>query len=393
MGPSVLAIGTALAVVLGTVAVIAWLARRFAVGGGRRDSAGHIEVLSRAGITPKQGLATVRVAGRTALVSYGDGGVRLVMELDGEVAPAPAENETETQAPAFAGVLARARKGIPGLRALGMVVFLTLASLGVPGAVTAQQAAAGSQASQAELQTEGSAQVRAERLDRLSAQAPNFSLSMGREGEEGLQLSGPIGTVIFLGVMTLIPTLLLLMTSFTRILIVLHLLKQALGTQTAPPAHLLAAMALMLTGFVMAPTFEEANRTALQPWMDGALDEVEMIQAAVIPFRGFMLETTRDQDLEAFVRMRGGPAPASIDEVPLVVVTSAFVTSELTAAFQMGFALFLPFVIIDVVVASVLMSMGMFMLPPVMVSLPFKLLLFVLVDGWSLVLGSLVQSF
>ena len=381
MGPSVLAIGTSLAVVLGTVAVVAWFARRLAVGGRCRDSVGQIEVLSRAGITPKQGLATVRVAGRTALVSYGDGGVRLVMELEGEVVSAPADNEDEDQAPVFAGVLARARKGIPGLRALGMVVLLALAALGAPGTAAAQRSTGEAQASQSGPQ--------AERTD----QVPNFTLSMGREGDEGLELSGPVGTVIFLGVMTLIPTLLLLMTSFTRILIVLHLLKQALGTQTAPPAHLLAAMALMLTGFVMAPTFDEANQTALQPWMDGALDEMEMLQAAVIPFRGFMLETTRAQDLEAFVRMRGGPAPTSIDEVPLVVVTSAFVTSELTAAFQMGFALSLPFVIIDMVIASILMSMGMVMLPPVMISLPFKLIFFVLVDGWYLVAGSLVQSY
>jgi flagellar biosynthetic protein FliP len=143
----------------------------------------------------------------------------------------------------------------------------------------------------------------------------------------------------------------------------------------------------------MAPTFDEVHRTAIEPWMEGSIDEVQMLAAGAIPMREFMLSTTREQDIASFLEMREGPLPETIDDVPFVVITSAFVTSELTSAFQMGFALFLPFVVIDVVVASVLMSMGMFMLPPVMVSLPFKLLLFVLVDGWALVMSSLVQSF
>jgi flagellar biosynthetic protein FliP len=226
----------------------------------------------------------------------------------------------------------------------------------------------------------------------LARQLPEMDLSVG-EGEDGLQVSGPVGTVLFLGFLTLLPTLLLLMTGFTRILVVMHLLKQALGTQTAPPTHLLTAMALLLTGFVMAPTLAEVNRRALTPWLDGKMDEVQMIRTASVPFRSFMLEATREEDLGTFLEMRGGPRPETVDDIPMVVVTSAFVISELRHAFQIGFALFLPFVVIDIVVASVLMSMGMFMLPPVMVSLPFKLLLFVLVDGWSLVVEGLVRSF
>jgi flagellar biosynthetic protein FliP len=176
--------------------------------------------------------------------------------------------------------------------------------------------------------------------------------------------------------------------------VVLHFLKQAIGTQTAPPAHLLAALALLLTGFVMAPTLSEANRVAIDPWVRGDIDEATMLRTAAGPFRDFMLRSVREQDLAAFVEMSSmEAAPASPADVPLVVLASAFVISELRAAFQMGFALFLPFVVIDLVVASVLMSMGMFMLPPVMVSLPFKLLLFVMVDGWALVVGSLVRSF
>jgi flagellar biosynthetic protein FliP len=183
------------------------------------------------------------------------------------------------------------------------------------------------------------------------------------------------------------------MTGFTRILIVLHFLKQALGTQSAPPAHLVGAFALILTGFVMAPTFHELNTRALQPWMDGQMEQSEMMQEGVKPLRAFMLSQTRDSDIESFLSLADAAEPQTEDDIPLVVLVSAFVTSELRTAFQIGFALFLPFIVIDVVVASVLMSMGMFMLPPTMVALPFKLLLFVLVDGWTLVVQGMVESF
>jgi flagellar biosynthetic protein FliP len=224
--------------------------------------------------------------------------------------------------------------------------------------------------------------------------APQMDVRLGgAKGADGLRLSGTVGVVVMLGLLTLLPTLLLMMTGFTRILIVLHFLRQALGTQSAPPSQLVAGLALLLTGFVMAPTLGEVNRTALEPWMDGKIEQAEMMSTAVRPFREFMLRQTRDRDLETFVSMSRMEAPKTPDDVPLVVLVSAFVTSELRTAFQIGFALFLPFIIIDVVVSSVLMSMGMFMLPPAMIALPFKLLLFVLVDGWSLVVQSLVQSF
>lgn len=227
----------------------------------------------------------------------------------------------------------------------------------------------------------------------LSRAAPQLDLKLGNDTEKGLHLSGTVGVVVMMGLLTLLPTLLLMMTSFTRILIVLHFLKQALGTQSAPPAHLVSALALLLTGFVMAPTLSEVNRIALTPWLDGSMEQVEMMKTAVGPFRAFMLRQTRDRDIEAFVEMSRAEMPKTVEEVPTVVLMSAFVTSELRTAFQLGFALFLPFIIIDVVVSSVLMSMGMFMLPPAMISLPFKLLLFVLVDGWSLVVQSLVAGF
>jgi len=230
--------------------------------------------------------------------------------------------------------------------------------------------------------------------DAIMRMMPQMDVKLGGDGDNGgLRLNGTVGIVIMMGLLTLLPTLLLMMTGFTRILIVLQFLKQAMGTQSAPPGQLLAAMALLLTGFVMGPTLSEMNRTAITPWLDGKMTQVEMMKEGVKPMREFMLKQTRESDVKTFVELSRMPRPATVDEVPLHVLMSAFVASELRTAFQIGFAIYLPFIIIDAVVASVLMSMGMFMLPPAMISLPFKLLLFVLVDGWSLTITSLVQSF
>jgi len=230
--------------------------------------------------------------------------------------------------------------------------------------------------------------------DAIMRMMPQMDVKLGGDGDNGgLRLNGTVGIVIMMGLLTLLPTLLLMMTGFTRILIVLQFLKQAMGTQSAPPGQLLAAMALLLTGFVMGPTLSEMNRTAITPWLDGKMTQVEMLKEGVKPMREFMLKQTREADVKTFVELSRMPRPATVDEVPLHVLMSAFVASELRTAFQIGFAIYLPFIIIDAVVASVLMSMGMFMLPPAMISLPFKLLLFVLVDGWSLTITSLVQSF
>ena len=228
----------------------------------------------------------------------------------------------------------------------------------------------------------------------LAKLAPQMELKVGGQGQgEGLRMSGTVGVVIMMGLLSMLPVLLLMMTGFTRILVVLHFLKQALGTQSAPPGQLLAAMALLLSGFVMGPTLKEVNANALEPWMNGKIEQVEMMSRAVVPFKAFMLRQVRDQDLQTFVDLADIKQPESREAVPLTVLMSAFVTSELRTAFQIGFALFLPFIVIDVVVGSVLMSMGMVMLPPALISLPFKLLLFVLVDGWGLVVTGLVQSF
>jgi flagellar biosynthetic protein FliP len=193
--------------------------------------------------------------------------------------------------------------------------------------------------------------------------------------------------------LTLLPAILLLMTSFTRIIIVLGFLRQALGTAQSPPNQVLVGLALFLTMFVMSPVLSRAYTDGIQPYMDGKLTTEQALPAATKPFRTFMLDQTRDSDLQLFARLSHSEGYASKDDVPFPVVVSAFATSELKTAFQMGFLIYIPFVIIDLIVASVLMSMGMMMLSPMLVSLPFKIMLFVLVDGWALLLGTLAGSF
>ena len=223
--------------------------------------------------------------------------------------------------------------------------------------------------------------------------APKIDLRVGGDNASGLRLSGTVGVIVLMGLLTLLPTLILMMTGFTRIMIVLSFLKQAIGAQSAPPTQLVAGLAMLLTGFVMAPTLTEVNKTALEPWMDGKIEQAQMLSEGVKPFRAFMLRQVRSADLATYMKISRQAPVATVQDVPLIVLTSAFVTSELRTSFQIGFALFLPFIVIDIVVAAVLMSMGMMMVPPAMIALPFKLLLFVLVDGWSLVIQGLVQSF
>ena len=192
---------------------------------------------------------------------------------------------------------------------------------------------------------------------------------------------------------TLLPALVLMMTGFTRIVIVLGILRQALGAGQTPPNQVLIGLALFLTLFVMSPVITRINDEALQPYIAGTIDSVAALEKAIVPLKKFMLDQTRESDIATFVRISGGHGYASPDAVPLTVLVPAFVTSELKTAFLIGFLIFIPFVIIDLVVASVLMSMGMMMLSPVLISLPFKLMLFVLVDGWTLVMGTLAGSF
>ncbi len=194
-------------------------------------------------------------------------------------------------------------------------------------------------------------------------------------------------------VLTLLPSILLLMTSFTRIIIVLGILRTAMGTAQTPSNQILLGLALFLTLFIMQPVFHQIYETALQPYTDEEIGAKEALEKASIPLRKFMLRQTREDDLELFLNLSGTNELDNVGEVSFFVLMPAFVTSELKTAFQIGFLLFIPFLIVDLVVASVLMSMGMMMLSPLIVSLPFKLMLFVLVDGWTLVLGTLAGSF
>lgn len=206
-------------------------------------------------------------------------------------------------------------------------------------------------------------------------------------------VSTSVKLLILLTVLSLAPSILILMTSFARIVIVLSLTRTALATNQMPPNQVIIGLALFLTFFIMAPTFNEVNERALQPLFNEEIGLEEAYEEAAIPFKQFMAKHTRQKDLELFLNYNNVERPATVEEIPLTMLVPAFALSEIKTAFQMGFMIFIPFLVIDMIVASVLMSMGMMMLPPVMISLPFKILLFVLVDGWYLVMKSLLQSF
>ncbi|WP_370640559.1 flagellar type III secretion system pore protein FliP [Salipaludibacillus sp. CUR1] len=211
--------------------------------------------------------------------------------------------------------------------------------------------------------------------------------------EDPANLTATIQLLILLTVLSLAPAILILMTSFTRIVIVLSFVRSGLATQQMPPNQVLIGLALFLTFFIMAPVFSDVNDNALQPLFDGELTQEEAFEEAAAPMKAFMAEHTREKDLALFMGYAGQERPESLDDIPLTSLVPAFAISELKTAFQIGFMIFVPFLVIDMVVASVLMSMGMMMLPPVMIALPFKVLLFVMVDGWHLVVRSLLFSF
>jgi flagellar biosynthetic protein FliP len=221
---------------------------------------------------------------------------------------------------------------------------------------------------------------------------PSFHIGIEKgEGPEDVSLL--LQVVFFLTVLSLAPAILMLMTSFTRLAVVFAFLRHALGTQNTPSNQIIIGLALFLTFFIMAPVWQDINTTALQPYLDKEISQEAALKAAVKPIRGFMLAHTREKDLALFVQMAGAKRPDNPGDIPTSILIPSFVISELKTAFIIGFVLYVPFLIIDMVVASVLLSMGMMMLPPILISLPFKLMLFVLVDGWHLLVGSLVTSF
>ena len=227
----------------------------------------------------------------------------------------------------------------------------------------------------------------------LAANAQEITIDLGNEGQNGTFSGRIIQMVALLTVLSLAPSILIMMTSFTRIVVVLSFLRTAIGIQQTPPNTVMISLALFLTFFIMAPTFQAAYTQGVAPLVAEEIDEMEAFERTVNPFKEFMLSHVREQDLRLFMEMSKTEEPEDKMDVPLQVLIPAFMISELRRAFEIGFMLFLPFLIIDMVTASILMSMGMMMLPPVTISLPFKIMFFVLVDGWYLITGSLVQSF
>lgn len=391
----------ALAVTLGALLLTLRALARLKNGG---TTAAPLRVLQRIETAPRQSIAFVQVLDRVLVVALGEGGGQLLAELDeaerarvlasgtspvsspaGPMAPAPG---FQNFAANFQTSLARA------LKSAGLGVAL-LGVLALAAPMAHAQAAAGAKSGKPAAAAKAAPVAPAGAMSGPTVNAPlppKVDVRIG-SGAGAMQMTGTVGLVVFIGFLTLLPAIVLLMTSFTRILIVLHFLRSALGTQTTPPSQLLAAIAILLTGVIMNPVLQRTQRDALQPFFDGRITQVEAYQRGIVPFREFMLTHTRDKDLEMFAEAGGSDLQGGVEKLPIVTIISAFVTSELRTAFQMGFALFLPFVVVDVVVASVLMSLGMFMLPPAMISLPFKLLLFVLADGWSLVFQNLIASF
>ncbi len=403
----------ALAVTLGVMLVALRLLQRVRNGGSGRVT---LRVLQRVETGPRQSIALVQVVDRVLVVSLAEHGSRLLTELDESAraqvlaspaaAPVAADPAEQGLAKALGALAAGRLPTLPfaaiakraGLGALLLALSLAVAPFAhaqAAATTSAKPAATAAPAARSGKAARPAAGAPAGAMSGPSVQAPmapKVDVRLG-SGPGSLQMTGTVGLVVFMGFLTLLPAIVLLMTSFTRILIVLHFLRSALGTQTTPPSQLLAAIAILLTAVIMNPVIQRTQQDALQPYFDGRITQAEAYARGIVPFREFMLTHTREKDLAMFADASQAPADAEPEKLPIVTIICAFVTSELRTAFQMGFALFLPFVVVDVVVASVLMSLGMFMLPPAMISLPFKLLLFVLADGWSLVFQNLIASF
>lgn len=228
------------------------------------------------------------------------------------------------------------------------------------------------------------------RADEVVVPTINLSLSAPSTPQS---LVNSLNVLLVLTLLTLAPSLVFMMTSFLRLVIIFSFLRQAMGTQQMPPSTVLISLAMILSFFIMEPVAKKAYDDGIKPYLAEQIGYEEAFTLGFKPFKEFMVRNTREKDLALFLRIRQMPNPATIDELPLSVVTSAFMISELKTAFEIAFLLYLPFLVIDMVVSSVLMAMGMMMLPPVMISMPFKLLIFVLVDGWNLLIGNLVRSF
>lgn len=220
----------------------------------------------------------------------------------------------------------------------------------------------------------------------------NLSLTMDTGSDEGT-LSGTLQMLLVITVISLAPSILVMMTSFTRIIVVLHFIRTALGLNTAPPNNVLIGLSLFLTLFIMSPVFARVNEEALEPFAEGEINQEDALEAAMSPMRDFMINNAREQDIQLFLDIAGIETVNEWEDIPTTVIIPAYIISELRAAFIIGFMIYIPFIVIDMVVASTLMSMGMMMLPPTTISMPFKVLLFIMADGWNLIIGELVKSF
>lgn len=222
---------------------------------------------------------------------------------------------------------------------------------------------------------------------------PGVSLTVDGQSPDPKQVTSGVQLLVLMTVLSLAPTVLILGTSFTRIVIVLSMVRNAIGTPSVPPNQVIIGLSLLLTFFIMAPVYKQMDETAIQPYLSGQIDQAAALKKVQVPIREFMFKQTREKDIQLFIDMGNEPQPATLDDIPSVSLFPAFVISELRTAFTMGFVIYIPFLVIDLVVSSILLSMGMMMLPPSLVSLPFKLLLFIMVDGWYLLVQSLVLSF
>ena len=229
-------------------------------------------------------------------------------------------------------------------------------------------------------------------LSLFAADAPLINLSVASV-DEPAQFVKTINIAIILGLFVLAPTLLLMVTSFTRLVIVFSLLRQAMGLQQTPPTQIVISLCLILTIFIMEPYGKKSWEEGIKPYMDEKIGYEVAFEKGIAPFKNFMIKNTRESDLALFYRIKKQPNPKNIDDVPLTLLMPAFIVSELRTAFEIGFLIFLPFLVIDIIVASILMSLGMMMLPPVMISLPIKIIFFIIIDGWQLIIGNLAQSF
>ncbi len=225
------------------------------------------------------------------------------------------------------------------------------------------------------------------------AEAQTAPLAIAQQATDGQSFSLSIQILVLMTLLTLLPAILLSTSPFVRIIIVLSILRQALGTAQTPPNRVLLGISLFLTFFIMSPVIDEINQLAAQPYIDGQMTATEALQKGIEPLRQFMLSQTRESDLQLFANIAGATNIRSLEQTPLAIIVPSFMVSELKTAFQIGFLIFIPFLVIDLVVSSVLMSMGMMMLSPMLISLPFKIMLFVMVDGWALLLGTLASSF